>query len=368
MRIVVKIGTNLLTSGNSILNRKLIEDISAQLAELHGSGNEIILVTSGAIGAGLTKLNFKKRPKSLRDKQSAAAVGQPLLMQIYGESLGKYNISVAQVLLTSEDFEDRNRYLNMRNTMLGLLRLGVIPVVNENDTVSVEEIKFGDNDTLSALVSSKVEADMLIVLTDVDGLCTDDPRVNKDAELIPDVKNITPEIEEFARKTVGSYVASGGMSTKIQAAKIATASGVETIIANGCLENVLIRIIRNREKIGTRFLAQTKEMEARKRWIAFGTKVKGKIVLDDGAVEAIAKRGKSLLSTGIAAVEGTFSVGDTVSMVNRKGEEIARGLVYYGSNEIDKIKGKKSSQIEKIIGRFDFEEVIHRDNLVVLTP
>jgi glutamate 5-kinase len=364
-RIVIKIGSNLLVRKNYILNKEFIESICRQISKLYNEGNEIIIVTSGAVGTGLCKLNLLKRIKSLREKQAAAAVGQPLLMRVYEEYFSKYDIPVAQILLTRDDFNDRNRYLNMRNTILSLLNMRVIPIINENDTVAIEEIKFGDNDTLSALVSSKIDADILIILSDIDGLYTNDPNKDKNAELISEVKEITNEIENYAGKNVGSDVGTGGMYTKIQASKIAVASGVEVVIANGNLENVIMKII-NKERIGTRFIPKRKEIDAKKRWIAFIKKVNGKLFIDDGAVDALINHNKSLLPSGIISVEGKFEMGDTVSVVDKSGNEIARGLVYYSSDEVNIMKGKKSSQIKKILNRYDFEEVIHRDNLVIL--
>jgi len=367
-RIVIKIGTNLLTketpAGTVGLNKKYITKISGQIAELHQSGNEIILVTSGAISAGAGKLRLKGRPKSLPEKQSAAAVGQPLLMAVYDECFQTKNISTAQLLLTREDFENRMRYINTRNTILSLLQQGVVPIINENDTVSVEEIQFGDNDTLASLVAIKVEADLLIILTDVEGLCTGDPNRDRNVKCINEVKKITSEIEEIARKTIGSDYGSGGMCTKVQAAKVATTSGVETVIADGRKDEVLKNIIEGKTT-GTRFHPQEK-IVARKRWIAFGMKTKGMIMIDDGAVEAITKKCKSLLPSGIISVEGEYSVGESVSIMDKANNEIARGLTNYSSNDINKIKGKKSGEIKKILGVCDFEEVVHRDNLVVL--
>ncbi len=369
-RIVVKVGSSLLTDERGNLNRSFIDYLCNDLSKLTRESEEIILVTSGAIVAGIGKLKkldeaAKYRPLDLREKQAAAAIGQVCLMQTYEQEFGKVNIPVAQVLLTREDFEERYRYLNVRNTLLTLLDAGVIPIINENDTVAVEEIQVGDNDNLSAIVASKVGADYLIILTDVQGLYTDDPTKNRNAELISEVKEITPEIEILAGKNPAGEKGTGGMLTKIQAAKIATRSGVTMLIASGKEENVVSRILQG-ESIGTKFLAQEEGLKARDRWIAFGMKAKGKIGIDQGAVDALVNRGKSLLPSGITSVEGKFDIGEMVGIFSPEQKEIARGLTYYSEAEIEKIKGKKSQEIEKILGRRDYDEVIHRDNLVIL--
>jgi len=374
-RIVVKVGTSLLTDETGNLNCSFIARLCAELSELRKKGEEIILVTSGAIVTGIGKLNKEVitskvgkgafRPSNLREKQAAAAIGQVGLMQVYEQEFEKKNILVGQVLLTREDLEERNRYLNARNTLLTLLNLGVIPIINENDTVAVEEIQVGDNDTLSAIVAAKVDADYLIILTDIEGLYTDDPTKNKNAKLIPEVKEITPEIEELARKNPAGVRGTGGMLTKIEAAKIAIRSGVTMVIGNGKKDKVVTQIIKG-EKIGTKFLPDKEGLKARDRWIAFGMKAKGKIYIDLGAVEALVKKGKSLLSSGITSVEGNFEGGEMVSVFSPEEKEIARGLTYYSAEEIEKIKGKKSQEIEKILKRKDYDEVIHRDNLVIL--
>ncbi|HCJ67620.1 MAG TPA: glutamate 5-kinase [Elusimicrobia bacterium] len=384
-RVVVKVGSSLLTGETDILlDRGFIAKLCNELSELKQKGEEIILVTSGAIIAGVDELKtfFKREqyqaskdgkfgerakpiPLDLRKKQAAAAIGQIRIMQVYREEFGKKDIHVAQVLLTREDFEERHRYLNARNTLLTLLDAGVIPIINENDTVAVEEIQVGDNDNLSAIVASKVGADYLIILTDVQGLYTDDPTKNKNAEIIPEVKEITPGIEILAGKNPAGERGTGGMLTKIQAAKIATRSGVTMVRAHGKKEKVIQRIL-NGERIGTRFLPQEEGLKARDRWIAFGMKAKGKIYIDQGAVDALVKKGKSLLPSGITSVEGKFDIGEMVSIFSPEEKEIARGLTYYSAEEIEKIKGKRSQEIEKILKHKDYDEVIHRDNLVLL--
>ncbi|MFQ5867029.1 MAG: glutamate 5-kinase [bacterium] len=361
-RIVIKIGTTVLTKPSGVINEVTIKRIVDDVAELLNSGAEAIIVTSGAIGAGLGRLKLQGR--SIREKQALASIGQGHLMSIYEKFFRKHNRLVAQVLLTSDDLAQRQRYLNARNTLLTLLGLGVVPVVNENDTVAVEEIKFGDNDRLSALVASKVEADQLLILTDVDGFFSADPRAERKVKLIKEVESITPELEEKASGR-GSQRGTGGMVTKLEAAKIATASGITMYVANGNRKEVLKKIW-NGENPGTKFLPAKEKIVSRKRWIAFDTKMEGKIAVDEGARDALLRRGKSLLPSGISSVEGRFNPGACVAVVDMEGKEFARGLTSYSSDEIEKIKGKKSSQIEKTLGYKDYDEVIHRDNLVVL--
>jgi len=359
-RIVVKVGSSLLTEKNR-LNRERMEEIVDQLASLQKENKEVILVTSGAIAGGIGRLNLKKLT-TIPQKQAAAAIGQNLLMGIYEKLFKKRGCLVAQVLLTSEDIQNRKRYLNARNTLLTLLNYKAIPIVNENDTVAVDEIKFGDNDTLSALVASKVEADLLIILTDTKGLYTTDPK-RKGAGFIEEVSEITPQLERMA-SGAGTLKGTGGMVTKLRAAKIARSSGVAMVIADGSMKNVLLRVLAG-ERLGTLFLPKER-LKSRKRWIAFGVVLKGKIRVDEGAKEAISKRGKSLLPSGIIEVKGRFSIGGGVSIIDEENREFARGIVSYSSSEVDKIKGKKTSRIEKLLGYKDYDEVIHRDNLVIL--
>ncbi|MDH5173709.1 MAG: glutamate 5-kinase [Elusimicrobiota bacterium] len=361
-RIVIKIGTAVLTRPSGVINEVTIERIVDDVAELLNAGAEVIIVTSGAIGAGLGRL--KLQGGSIREKQALASIGQGHLMSIYEKFFRKHKRLVAQVLLTSDDLSQRQRYLNARNTLLTLLSLGVVPVVNENDTVAVEEIKFGDNDRLSALVASKVEADQLVILTDVDGFFSADPRAEKKVKLLKEIGAITAELEEKASGR-GTQRGTGGMVTKLEAARIATASGITMYIANGNKEKVLKKIWEG-ENPGTKFLAGKAKIVSRKRWIAFDTRIEGKITVDAGAREALLKRGKSLLPSGISRLEGRFNTGACVAVVDMEGKEFARGLTSYSSDEIEKIKGKKSSQIEKTLGYKDYDEVIHRDNLVIL--
>ncbi len=359
-RIVVKVGSSLLTEKNR-LNLEMMEKIVDQLAALQKKNKEIILVTSGAIASGMGRLNLKKLT-SIPQKQAAAAVGQNLLMGIYERLFKKKGCLVAQILLTSEDIQDRERYLNARNTLLTLLNYKAIPIVNENDTVAVDEIKFGDNDTLSALVASKVEADLLIILTDTKGLYTTDPQ-KRGARFIEEVSEITSQLERMASGP-GTLRGTGGMVTKLRAAKIARSSGIAMVIADGRMRNVIKRILAG-ERLGTLFLPKEK-LKSRKRWIAFGVVLKGKIKVDEGAKEAISKRGKSLLPSGIIEVKGRFSRGAGVSIVDEENKEFARGIVSYSSSEVDRIKRKKTQEIKKILGYKDYDEVIHRNNLVVL--
>ncbi|MBI3293036.1 MAG: glutamate 5-kinase [Elusimicrobia bacterium] len=368
-RIVVKIGTAVLTKPDGEIHEERLDSLVDDLAALKREGHELLVVTSGAIGAGFGRLGLggHHRPHSLRERQAAAAIGQVSLMERYQHRFTKHRILVAQVLLTRQDLEDRQRYLNIRSTILTLLELGVVPVINENDTVAVEEIQFGDNDTLAAIVASKVEASLLIFLTDVPGLCVGDPRQDARAEIIREITQITPAIEAAARRTPGSQAGTGGMYTKVQAAKIATASGVRLVIADGRQAGVLQAVVRGRA-VGTTFLPQEKTLEARKRWIAFGSRVRGQLHVDQGAAEALVHRGKSLLPSGITQVEGEFTVGDPVSVVDPHDQEIARGLVSYASADIHRIKGQRTTQLPHLLGESAVsEEVIHRDNLVILS-
>lgn len=370
-RIVIKVGTRLLDSPNNIFNRPLVEELVRQIATLHQKGVEILLVTSGAIGAGMRQLGWTTRPKTIPDRQALAAIGQGRLMNLYEEIFAKYNLKVAQVLLTESDLNDRRRYLNARNTLLRLLEWKVIPIINENDTVATEELKIGDNDTLSARIASKVEADLLIILTDVDGLFDSNPKKNPDARLISCIEKINPELEKKITKegASSSELGTGGMITKLQAAKIATSSGITMYIANGNCSDVILRIFSG-ENIGTKFLAQqNRKLSLRERWIAYGKTLSSKnlIMVDEGAKEAIIKHGKSLLPSGVIKVEGSFKAGDLVRIVDEKKQEFARGLSNYSSEEISKIKGLKSTQIESVLGFKPYDEVVHRDNLVLLS-
>jgi len=363
-RVVVKIGTSTLTYSNGQLNLQRIERLVRELADLHNRGMEVLLVSSGAIGVGATRMGYKKIPRTMPEKQALAAIGQGALVQLYEKLFSEYNKTVAQVLLTRGDLDERLRYLNATNALLAILDLGVIPIINENDTVVVEEIKFGDNDTLSALVASIVDADLLIILSDVDGLYDSDPRVNKEACLQVEVDEITPVMEENS-KNRGSSFSSGGMLTKLKAARICMAAGIPMVIANSDSENIIRRIMDGKE-IGTLFIPREEKMQARKKWIAFGTLPQGQVLVDAGAEVALLQKGKSLLPSGVIAVEGDFDRGTVVAVANVDDKrEIARGMVNYSSDEIRQIAGKKSSEIEKILQGKDYDEVIHRNNLWV---
>ncbi len=360
-RLVVKVGSSSIAYSSGKPNLSRLEALARELSDLHNRGMEVILVTSGAIGIGLNRLGFSRRPKSIPEKQAAAAVGQGLLMHIYEKLFSEYGITVGQVLLTREDFSDRHRFLNARNALFSLMGLGVIPIINENDTVAVDEIKLGDNDTLAALVGGLVDAEILVLLSDVDGLYSGDPRSVSDAGLIPEVLEITGEMERQAGGS-GSSLGTGGMSTKLQAARIAMHSGCVMVLANASEKDVVRRIMAG-EMIGTVFWPQGK-LENKKRWIAYSSSVQGKITVDEGAARALLHNGKSLLASGITGVEGGFEVGNTVSVMDPQGREIARGIVNYSAREIEKIKGRHSQEIKKILGHQDYEEVIHRNNLV----
>ncbi len=361
--IVIKLGTTLLTKSTGELNFPYMEKLISVLSELKKRNYNIILVSSGSIGAGIGRLKMSHKPTVIPEKQAAAAVGQGLLVQYYEKYFAEFNLTVAQILLTREDLTSRQRYNNACNTIHTLLKWDVIPIINENDTVSIEEIKFGDNDHLSALVAGLVDAHLLIILTDIDGLYDAHPSTNKDAKLIQRVEEITPEIKECAGIT-NSKVSTGGMLTKIQAAEIAINSGVNMIIANGVDPNNLYRIF-NGENIGTLFLPKSHSLRQRERWIAYGRIIRGEIAVDEGAQKAIVSEGKSLLSIGIKEVKGNFDRGDMVLITDSAGNEIARGLVNYSAKETEKISQLPSSKISEVLGYEYHEEVVHRDNMVV---
>ena len=359
-RVVIKVGTSTLTHPNGKLNLFQLERLVKGIAELKNKKREVILVSSGAIGAGMGRLGLAERPKTMPEKQALAAIGQGILMHMYENLFSLEGETVAQILLTKDDVAHRERYLNARNTLSTLLKMGAIPIINENDTVVVEEIKIGENDTLSALVAGLIDADLLILLSDIDGLYTDDPRKNPDAKLIPIVEQITPEIGRLA-KDAGSIMGSGGMTTKINAARISINYGIPMIVANGSTENVL-RDVSTGKNPGTIFLPLKHKIRTRKGWIAYGSKTHGTLWLDEGAARALAEKGKSLLPSGIVRVEGNFQRGHVVSII---GEEkmIARGIVNYSAEELQKIKGRQCKEIADILGYKDEDEAIHRDNL-----
>lgn len=363
-RIVVKVGTSTLTYDTGRLNLRRIEAIVKQLADLANQGKEIILVSSGAVGAGLAPLGFKEKPKDLVMKQAAASVGQGVLLHMYEKLFREYGHTVGQILLTREDSTNRSRYINLRNTLYALISLGVIPILNENDVVSIDEFKIGDNDTLSAIIASTVEADLLIILSDIEGLYTANPQTNPDAELISEVEAITPHIYEISGGA-GTARGTGGMYTKIEAANIAVNSGVHMVVASGA-HNDSIEVIAAGGLRGTHFVARDTKPHTKKRWMAFGTRLKGSVSVDAGCANALLKKGSSLLPVGIIGVSGNFQEGETISILFN-GEEIARGMVNFSSQDIEQIKGCNSHEIIK---RLQVEnahtEVIHRDNLVIL--
>lgn len=364
-RIVVKVGTSTITYSNGKRNFSQIDRLARELSDLQNQGKEMILVTSGAVAVGVDRLGLPKKPDTIPGKQAAAAVGQGVLMHTYEKFFADYGQVVAQVLLTKTESIDRHRYTNSRNTFMELLRQGVIPIVNENDVVALDELKIGDNDNMSALVAGIVDADLVIILSDIDGLYTANPQTNPDAELVPLVTEITPEIEASAGG-VGSARGTGGMATKIQAAKAATSSGINLVIASGTEKNAIPRIV-NGENIGTLFVSRENRLQFRKRWLAFGARIQGSVVVDAGCAEAIHKAGGcSILPAGVVAVEGCFEPGSTISVKDGDGHELARGLSHYSSEELEKIKGCKSCDIEDIIGHKNYDEIIHRDDLVIL--
>jgi len=364
--IVVKIGTSSLTQPETgQLALSTIATLAETLCDLRRQGNRVILVSSGAVGVGCARLGLTERPKAIALKQAVAAVGQGRLMRVYDDLFTTLQQPIAQVLLTRSDLVQRSRYLNVYNTFKELLGLGVIPVVNENDTVAVDELKFGDNDTLSALVASLVEADWLFLLTDVDRLYSADPRSVPDAKPI----SLVSDIKELAQLQVqtgtqGSQWGTGGMVTKISAARIAIAAGVRTVITQGRYPRNLEKILQG-ELIGTHFQPQPEPTSARKRWIAYGLVPTGKLYLDQGAIAAISQAGKSLLAAGIKVVEGEFDTQDAVQLCDIHGNEIARGLVNYSSDELQKISGRHSREIPEILGYVGVDTVVHRDNLVL---
>jgi glutamate 5-kinase len=361
-RVVAKVGSSLLVSLGVGLNKTFISQLAGELAVLKKEGMEIIMVSSGAIAAGMERLGLTKRPKSISELQAAAAIGQSSLMHVYEEAFASWGLKVAQVLITHDDMRDRKRYINARNTLLTLLDLGIIPIINENDSVVVEEIKFGDNDLLAALVTSLVDADLLLILTDTPGLYSDKP--DQGGKFISLVKKVTKKVEAMAHGTQ-TEIGAGGMFSKVEAAKLAARCGVPTVVTGGKEQNVLGRIFEG-EPTGTLFLSGGQRLKGRKRWIGFTLRPKGRLVLDKGAHEAVMKGGKSLLPSGIVAVEGNFGRGDLVSCLNIRKKEFARGLVNYDSHELTKIMRRKSSQIEEVLGYKYTDEVIHRDNLVIL--
>lgn len=355
-------GTSTITHSTYRLNLNRLEQLTRQIADLVNAGREVVLVSSGAISAGMSRLGLTQPPATIPAQQAVAAIGQGLLMQVYEKLFAEYGHIVAQVLLTREDFTSRQRYLNSRNTFSELLQYGVIPIVNENDTVAVDEIKFGDNDTLSALVAALVGADLLLILSDVDGVYTADPRQDPTARLINTVEDI--DSLGVAAGGAGTDRGTGGMATKLQAARIATRSGVPMIIARGSCDNI-IHAVLTAQPVGTLFVPEEAKLNSRKRWLAFYQRPRGRVVVDDGAAAALVKAGKSLLPIGVTRVEGSFRKGDLIAVTDLQGREIARGLSNYGADELSRIRGRRSREIEAVLGYKACDEVIHRDNLVI---
>ncbi len=360
-RLVVKVGTSLLVEGFS-LSLKRLRSLAQSLVILRQEGREVVLVSSGAVACGMSALGVTRKRNDIPFKQAMAAIGQGILMQHYCSVFAEFGVQVAQILLAPEDVHNRSKYLNARNTFEALLRLGVLPIVNENDTVAVEEIKFGDNDRLSALVASIIGADLLVILSDVAGLYSDDPRRSPSAELIPEVRVIDPRIERMAGDE-GSVLATGGMRSKILAAKIATLSGIGVIIASGEDFAIVPRLLAG-ENLGTFFYPAERSLRGKKRWIAFGMIPQGTVKVDEGAKKALLE-GKSLLPAGVVDLSGHFDAGDCVEVVDKEGVLVGRGIVNYSSEELRKIRGLRSTEVEDILGHRDFdEEVIHADDFV----
>jgi glutamate 5-kinase len=362
-RIVVKVGSGVLANTNGLSQRR-IEELAGEIAAMCTNGHEVVVVTSGAIAAGAARLGLAQRPRTIPHKQAAAAVGQIGLMAAYEAALATHSIRVAQVLLTRDDLSNRHRYLNAKHAMMALIEWRVVPIVNENDTVVVDEIKLGDNDNLSALVATLVEADLLVILSDVGGLHTADPRQTPDAELVPLVVAVTPAVEAMAASA--GPLGTGGMMTKLAAAKKASHSGIPTIIADGRRRGVLVAAIDGATAIGTLILPVRDRLASRKHWIAYTLKPGGTLVVDNGARTAITAHGRSLLPSGLREIRGSFGVGACVHCLGLDGREFARGLVNYSAAELDKIKGRHSREIEAELGYKVNDEIIHRDDLVLL--
>ena len=363
-RVVVKIGSSLLTKGGLGLDKTAITAWVKQMAELRHQSIDVILVSSGSVAEGMSRLGLKTRPKTLHELQAAAPVGQMGLVRVFDDNFQQHGLHAAQVLLTHDDLSNRQRYLNARSTLLTLLKFGVVPVINENDAVATEEIRFGDNDTLAALVANLVEAELLIILTDQKGLFTGDPSLYPEAQLISEISVNDPRLETMAGDS-RSGLGRGGMATKVSAARLASRSGAATVVAAGAVDNVITEVISGKN-IGTHFLPDIEPLVARKRWLAGQLQVKGQLILDAGAVKVLKSDGKSLLAVGVKSISGHFERGELVSCKDASGIEIARGLINYSKTEAELIAGKNSAEFEKILGYADDSEMIHRDNLVLI--
>ncbi len=362
-RWVVKIGSALLTDNGCGLKHDVLDNWVSQIAELKQRGIEIVIVSSGAVAEGVSRLGWKKRPNVVHELQAAAAVGQMGLIQAYEVCFQKYNKRTAQILLTHDDVANRARYLNARTSLKTLLKFDVVPIVNENDTVATDEIRFGDNDTLAGLVANLIDAELLVLLTDQKGLYTADPRTDKSAKLIEQAEASDKSLERYAGE--GGSLGRGGMRTKLKAAVVAMKSGTQTIIASGSEESVLLKIADG-ESVGTLLTTQEGTVNARKQWLANQTYLRGTVSLDDGAVLALTENGKSLLPVGIKSISGEFKRGEIISCVDQSGKEIARGLTNYDSVQTKLILGKSSKEIQEVLGQVDEKELIHRDNLILI--
>lgn len=361
-RVVIKVGSAVMTTAEG-LNQAAIDELTDTMAHLLREGREVVLVSSGAIAAGFKKIGLTAKPRSIPQKQAVAAIGQTTLMQKYEQAFARHGVKVAQILLTRNDLANRRRYLNARNTLFTLLNWKVLPVINENDTVVVEEIQFGDNDNLSALISSVVQAGLLIILTDIDGLYDQDPRLHPEAKLIPLVEKIDLRLERAASRQPG-IIGSGGMFSKIQAAKKAASVGIPTIIAHGLKPRIIQRLFDGAEE-GTLFLSPAAKLSSRQYWLAYTTNPAGEIVVDDGARQVLRYQGKSLLPAGIIGVNGRFSAGAAVRLLDRGGEVIGIGLSNYSASDIACIKGLQTCNIQQSLGYKGYDEVVHRDNMVI---
>ena len=360
-RLVFKVGTNILFEKDG-LSRNRLKSLARQTAALKKAGREVLIVSSGAIGSGFKKLGLAERPQSLKMKQACAAVGQVSLMLAWEKALNEAGLLAAQILISADDLADRTRFLNAKNTLLTLLEQGVVPVINENDTVALDELKFGDNDTLGALVTSLVEADLFINLTDIDGFYSDDPRRNPEADLIAEVERITPAI--LAACGGGGHLGSGGMYTKVRAAKRLAEQGLASVVASGVQRDVILKIVEG-EPLGTFFRPRPRKLHGKKNWLAFASRPKGQLTVDRGCALALTNKGKSLLPGGVTGVSGSFAAGDPVAVADESGLVLALGLTNYTSAEVEKIMGRPSQFIPVALGFCHSDEVIHRDNLVL---
>lgn len=362
---VVKVGTRVLTDATGHLDLAQVQSLADQIAVLRARGVRVVLVSSGAVGAGVGQLGLGKRPADVASLQAVAAVGQAWLMNHYNAAFAKHGLHAGQVLLTAGDLDDRARYLNVRNTLLRLLEYGAVPIVNENDTVAVDELvaRFGDNDRLAALVASLLRASLLVILSDVAGLYDGDPR-ESGSKVIPLVRQVDDSIFELVKDRL-TGLSKGGMASKLKAARMLTLAGENTVVASGREGETLLRLFAG-ESLGTLFIAQGKSISPRKRWIGFSARTHGELVLDEGAIEAISRRGRSLLASGVKRVKGTFAKGDVVALVDAQEREVARGLTNYASDDLQRIRGLSSREFADILGHVPYEEVVHRDNLMVL--